>query len=286
MDFVKFKTLTRLEQSLFGLPIALTGALLPFFQKGFAATLTLSNYLLYLLVFPAFLAARISGMAFNQWLDSSIDALNPRTCKRPIPAKLVSNKQSKSIAFGFLALFLLLCYLINPLCFYCSLLVAPWLLLYSLMKRIHYSAHFVLGTVHAFAPIMAYSAITNSFSMASLFIGLGALFFIAGNDIIYALQDLLFDRAHKLHSIPSRFGKERSWKIAKGSHALALTFFSLAGIVATLPLLYFLAIPLMVLSFRDFYRRVEKEPASFFRCTVFVSASLFFSTLLALLVSR
>lgn len=283
LDFVKFKALTRFEQSLFGLPIALTGALLPFFEKGFFASLTFSNFISFLFILPAFFAARISGMAFNQLVDSKIDALNPRTMKRPIPSRLVKASQAKTIAFGFLFLFLFFTYCIAPLCFFFSLAAAPLIFLYSYMKRVHYSCHFVLGIIHALSPIMAYLAIKKEVGIPSLFLGLGAFFFIAGNDIIYALQDLDFDRQQKLHSFPAHFGKEKSVGFSKILHLFSIFCFGLSGFSAHLPWIYYSALPLIFLTFRGFYQNFEKEPSAFFRCTVFVSASLFLSTLLSFL---
>lgn len=232
MNFAAFKDLTRLEQTLFALPMVLSGALISL--KG-----ELTFQLSWLWIFPAFLAARISGMSFNQLIDRHIDAKNPRTKNRAIPSGRVSEGQARVIAWGTLFLFLLSCAQINRYCLILSPVVAFLIYIYSYMKRIHPSCHFVVGLIHFMGPLMAGLAIAEKISMAHLFLGSAALFSIAGNDIVYAIQDEEFDRKEGLFSLPSRFGVKKCLLLTRGLHIICLICLALVGVYAHFAPVYY-----------------------------------------------
>ncbi len=279
MRFTIFKDITRLEHSLFGLPIVLAGALLALRKY---PPLTVEAWLPILWIFPAFFAARISGMAFNQLIDRKIDAKNPRTQNRALPSQKIDASQVLSIAFLSLFSFLLICFQINPLCFYCSLGAAVLIGGYSYMKRIHASSHFILGLIHLCGPVMAWITVTGSLSWTPIFLGGAAFFVIAAEDIVYAIQDIEFDRMHRLHSIPARFGVKKSLWISRFSHFSSLVMLFLLGWITPLSLPYFLIIPFLGALFFLSHRKISKTPLEplFFWNNVIFS----FATLMAVLV--
>lgn len=271
MNITAFKKLTRIEQTLFGLPFVISGALLPITQ------MEVSFSFKWLWIFPAFMLARISGMAFNQLIDYKIDAKNPRTEKRAIPTGLVSEKEAGIVAWGSLFLFLLVCLQINKLCFLLAPFAAFLLFIYSYLKRFTASCHFVLGIIHFLGPVMASVAISGSLLIAPLFLGLAAALSIIGNDIVYAIQDYDFDKKENLHSLPSRLGIERSFLVARIAHIGCLFALLFVGKMAYLPVFYYLLIPIAALIFYRFHNSLRQkivEPLFFF-CNVAISFTVF-----------
>lgn len=263
-----FKELTRLEQTFFGLPLLLAGALLPFIQR----EITLSWSVLW--IFPAFLLARISGMAFNQVVDRAIDAKNPRTLGRPIPTGRVSELQAKRVAWLSLVLFLVVCAQINLLCVLLAPLAAFLLFSYSYLKRITPACHFVLGFIHLLSPVMASIAVSGTILPSAIALGVASALLFAGSDIIYALQDLDFDREMRLFSIPAWLGREKSLFVARLCHLFSVVVLLAVGVLAHLPLLYFLSTLVVALTFFRFHKAALSEGA-FFRCNTLASFCIF-----------
>jgi 4-hydroxybenzoate polyprenyltransferase len=286
MNFEKFKELTRLEQIFFGLPFVISGALLPFADFTFINQINLKYCLHWLWIIPAFMAARISGMAFNQLIDRHIDAENPRTKDRVLPAKRVSPKQAACVAWCALISFLFICSQLNLLCFILAPFAAFLLFIYSYMKRIHSSCHFVLGLIHFLSPFMAWIAIKGSYGFPPIFLGLAALLSITGNDIVYALQDYEFDRKKGLHSIPSRLGQVKSLQLAQCLHVLCVLSLFFLGLVAKLHWIFFFA-PLLVgfilYYFHMTFGRTPKGKESlFFSSNILVSFAVLIFTFLGI----
>lgn len=271
MHFTAFKDFTRLEFTLFAFPFVLAGALLSLSSTPFTAE--------WIWIIPTFLMARISGMAFNQYIDREIDARNPRTENRVIPSGKVSVKEAQVVAWGGLLLFLLLCFQINLLTALLAPIAASLLFIYSYMKRIHASCHFVLGAIHLLGPVMAYTALTGSFSLSSLFLGGAAAALIVGNDIMYAIQDYAYDSNEGLFSIPSRYGVEKSKQISLLIHAFCPLMLLAAGLSGDLPPFYYFVVPFVTLILFYFHFNLAKKAevnTCFFVCNVTIS----FSTLL------
>lgn len=267
-----FRKLTRIEQSLFALPFALSGALL--------SGVALSWQWLWMVL--AVLLARISGMAFNQLIDRHIDASNCRTQGRPIPSGKVSAKEAAWIASGCLLAFIFLCLYINVRTFLLCLPAAFLIVIYSYMKRIHWSCHFVLGAIHCFGPIMAYTALADAFSLQPLFLGAGAAFLIAGNDMIYAIQDYEFDCASGLYSLPARLGIKNSLHISRLCHLATLVMLFSLGLSADFPYLYYLLLLVVGAIFVLFQSAVSKNKVHYF---AICNASVAFSILFFLMIS-
>ena len=180
------------EQTLFALPFALIGVL-------FAGGGTFMNWIW---AITALVAARTAGMSFNRVIDADIDARNPRTSDRLIPKGEVQPSTVWLTAIISCLVLIGVSYLLNPLCFKLSFVAVLLLFTYSYFKRFSASSHFYLGFVEAAVPIGGYLAVTGEFSLVPFVLGFAILTWIAGLDIVYALQDKTFDEKEKLHSFP------------------------------------------------------------------------------------
>ena len=199
----------------------------------------------------AAVSARNFAMGVNRYLDRDIDALNPRTKNRPS----VDGRVSESTMIGFIVLnagvFIWVAYLINSLALRLSIPILIILGAYTIFKRFSSLAHIILGVSLGLAPIAGEVAVAGTISTWSLFLAGGVVFWVAGFDLLYSLQDIEFDKEHNLHSIPSKFGAKNTMHIAKLFHTLTivlwiffvifaeLTFFSqLAVILSAIMLTY------------------------------------------------
>lgn len=210
----EYAKLVRLSHTLFALPFALASM--------FVAADGLPSLKVFLLILACMFFARNGAMAFNRLSDARFDALNPRTAMRHLPA----NKLSKnSVLFFIIAngvLFVLAAYFLNTLAFYCSLPLFLFLLSYSLWKRFSFLSHFMLGAAIGLSPLGAWIAVKGSFALFPAVLGVMLMLWMAGFDIIYASQDMEIDRKLGLHSVPAKFGIEKSMKIALFCHIAML----------------------------------------------------------------
>ena len=200
-------SLVRLSHTVFGLPFALAAAGLAH-RSALAhggEGLTLARLGLILL---AFTGARTAAMGFNRIVDRRIDADNPRTAGRELPAGLLSLRSAWALTLGSILVFLLAAWSLGPVPLYLSPLCLLIILGYSLFKRFSWSAHLVLGVALALAPGGAWLAVTGTLNdlTTPLWLMLAVACWVAGFDVIYSLQDHDFDRGRGLHSIPVRFG--------------------------------------------------------------------------------
>lgn len=211
----------KFSHTVFSMPFAVVG-----FLTGTGKSQTFPNLYIILAVILSLVFARSSAMAFNRWVDNSIDALNPRTRNREIPSKVISRKHALIFTVINALLFVFCTYFINELCFYLSPLALLIILGYSYTKHISWLCHFLLGLSLMIAPVGAYIAVSSSISSEILLLGFAVLFWVAGFDILYSIQDMDFDIQHGLHSVPSRFGDLAALKIARFSHFIATLFLS------------------------------------------------------------
>ncbi len=218
MNIQAFERLILLKHTLFGMTWLGASALLPYLQNDPPAFLLRP----WLLLIGAFCSARFSGMCFNSYFDRSFDAKNPRTKNRPLPQGEISPPMCAFQACFFLFLFFLASWSINWLSGLMSLAVALAVVLYSLTKRISPLCHFALGIIYFFAPFCAWAALTGEISPNPVFFGLACFLTISASDIIYACQDIEFDRAIGLYSIPALFTVKKALLIACGLHYLAV----------------------------------------------------------------
>ena len=208
MEMIKF------SHTIFALPFALSGALLA--VRGLPS----GRQLLFIIL--AMVGARTAAMAMNRLIDADIDAKNPRTATRAIPAGLLS----KGAVFGAIvlsvALLLWSAAMLNPLCLKLSPIALGFLVLYSYCKRFTALAHIVLGLCLAAAPIGAWVALTGKIELPAIVLGLIVLFWVSAFDMLYALQDLEYDRSVGLHSIPVALGVNGSLWLSRLFHLITV----------------------------------------------------------------
>ncbi len=222
----KYFSLVLFAHSIFALPFALIG-----FFLGVTSSKNPFNWLIFILVILCMVFARNAAMAFNRYLDRHIDAINPRTVNRDIPAGKVSSSSALTFVIVNCILFVVATAFINSLCLYLSPVALFVVLFYSYTKRFTALCHLVLGLGLALAPIGAYIAVTGQFNIIPLFYSFAVLFWVSGFDIIYALQDEDFDREQKLHSIPATLGIKNALRLSVVLHVLS-------ALCVILPLFY------------------------------------------------
>lgn len=234
-----YGSLVRFSHSIFALPFALCGAWLA--AGGVPHVQSL------LLVVVCAVCARTAAMAFNRLVDARIDAQNPRTAQREIP----SGKISPAAAIGLIVVsslgFIAAAFGLNALSGWLSLPVLGVLFLYSYMKRLHWSAHLVLGLSLAIAPLGAYLAVRGEVRAdvePVLYLALAVLTWVAGFDLIYACQDAQFDREQGLASIPARFGIARALQVSALLHGITVVALLLCGFSAHLGWCWWVALAL------------------------------------------
>ena len=209
-----FLSLVVFAHTVFALPFALLSAVLA------ADGVPGGRTLLWILI--AMVAARSAAMSFNRIVDRRIDAKNPRTARREIPAGVVSPAAAALFCAGSAALFVVAAAQLNHLCLVLSPVALAIVLGYSYAKRVTSFAHLLLGLALAIAPVGAWVAVTGAFALPPVLLGFTVLFWVAGFDVIYSLQDEEFDRAEGLRSIPARFGAARALQIARLFHGATL----------------------------------------------------------------
>jgi 4-hydroxybenzoate polyprenyltransferase len=186
--------------------------------------------------------ARNSAMAFNRYLDRDIDSKNPRTKQRDIPAGRISPTSALTFTIANCVLFIGATWFINPLCFFLSPVALFVVLGYSATKRFTALCHLVLGLGLALAPIGAYLVVTGHFAATPLFFSLSVLCWVSGFDIIYALQDIDFDKSEQLHSIPAYLGKVNALRLSSFLHVLSALFVIMPVFYTTVGLPYYIGI--------------------------------------------
>src|SRR5580698_9701078 len=213
LDMIKF------EHSVFALPFALTGALLAFRETGFHAT---NTWWTVLWIVVAMVGARSAAMAFNRLVDAEIDAQNPRTRSRHIPAGLLSRAFGWGFTVASSALFLFAAFELNTLCFRLAPVALAIVFAYSFTKRFTHLSHIVLGFALGIAPAAAWIAVRGSLDPRILWLTAAVTFWTAGFDIIYSCQDYEFDCDLQLYSVPRLVGIGRALTIARVLHVLMI----------------------------------------------------------------
>jgi 4-hydroxybenzoate polyprenyltransferase len=216
LDMIKF------EHTVFALPFAFIGALLA--GKGLP-TMWQAGWIL-----AAMVGARSAAMTFNRIADLRYDALNPRTRERALPHGTLSLRFAAVFTIAMSALFIFSAWRLNTLCFYLSFPTLAILLSYSYTKRFTSLSHIVLGFAVGCAPLAAWLAVRGEFALPPVLLSAAVMFWVAGFDLIYALQDLEFDREAKLFSLPSKFGIATTLRVSTLFHAA--TVLLLAGTAA------------------------------------------------------
>ncbi|NQY20823.1 MAG: 4-hydroxybenzoate polyprenyltransferase [Campylobacteraceae bacterium] len=190
----------------------------------------------------AALSARNFAMGFNRYLDRDIDALNPRTANRPSVDGRIS---VKSMLVFFLAnafIFILVAYFVNDLAFYLAVPILLIIASYSYFKRFSYLAHLILGISLALAPIAGVVAVSETITLWSLYLSVGVMFWVAGFDLLYSLQDIEVDTKLGLHSVPSKFGAKKTMLFSKILHILTVIFWAFFVLEADVGVFAYIAV--------------------------------------------
>jgi len=221
-----YMRLVKFEHTIFALPFALIGFFLAVVHYSAEPSLILLFKVLGCMVF-----ARNSAMGFNRYLDRSFDAANPRTLTREIPMGIIAPAGALLFVIVNALVFILMSLMINDMCFYLSPVALLIILGYSYTKRITPFCHFILSAGLALAPIGAYLAVAARFDIAPLLFSMMVFFWVSGFDIIYASQDIDFDRAYRLKSIPAVTGIKNALRLSIIAHFITVIFVILAGIL-------------------------------------------------------
>ena len=266
-----FNELVMFEHSIFSLPFIFIAMIV-------AADGWFGFYLLLMGLFAA-LSARNFAMGVNRYADRDIDSQNPRTASRP---NVDGRLDSKSIlifiiinAFAFIAI----AYMINPLAFKLSIPILFVLGSYSYFKRFSSLAHIVLGISLGLAPIAGVVAVSATIPLWSLLLSLGVIFWVAGFDLLYSLQDMEFDKENNLYSIPSRYGANRTLLISSFFHILTVIFWASFILVAGLGIFAWIAVGLsmIMLSYEHYLVRKDftKIDRAFFTVNGYLGIAFF-----------
>jgi 4-hydroxybenzoate polyprenyltransferase len=229
----------RFSHSVFALPFALTGALLAWQTAPFAW-----RQILWVIV--AMVAARSAAMGFNRLVDARMDALNPRTAAREIPAGALSRREASIFVLASSLIFMVAATMLNPLCGMLSPLALIIVFWYSLAKRFTSYTQVFLGLAMAVAPVGGWLAAGGPIDAPQPWLlGLAIGLWVGGFDILYACQDVEFDRANGLKSIPVRFGVARSLWISRAMHVATIACMAALGVLVSLGPIYFAGVVLV-----------------------------------------
>ena len=220
LDMIKF------EHTIFALPFAFIGALLA--RKGLPTAWQLTWIVL------AMIGGRSAAMTFNRIADVRYDWSNPRTRKRALPQGTLSMGFAVVFTIVMSLLFVFAAWQLNSLCFYLSFPTLAILLLYSYTKRFTWLSHVVLGFAVGCAPLAAWLAIDGEFAWPPVFLSGAVTFWVAGFDLIYALQDVEFDRKAKLFSLPSRYGVAPALRVSSVFHGATVILLIATAVITNL----------------------------------------------------
>jgi 4-hydroxybenzoate polyprenyltransferase len=232
---LRHANLVRLPHTVFALPFALVGVVL----ASYVAPITLRAALW---VVVAFTTARFAAMGFNRIVDRELDARNPRTRSREIPSGAMTVREASVAVTVASLLFVIAAWQLNTLCLLLAPIALAWVLFYSYTKRFTRWSHLVLGVGLSIAPVGGYLAITGHWSSPwwmLIALAIAVATWVGGFDILYALQDVSFDRENGLYSVPSTFGEANALGIARVLHLTTVVALALAGLGAGAGALYF-----------------------------------------------
>ena len=219
-----FNELVMFKHSIFSLPFIFIAMLVSSVQVNNSAWFGFNLLVLGIL---AAISARNFAMGFNRYMDRDIDALNPRTINRPNVDGRISAKQMLIFTIANALVFIFVAYFVNTLAFYLSIPILLIIGSYSYFKRFSYLAHIILGVSLALAPIAGVVAVSETIPLWSILLSIGVMFWVAGFDLLYSLQDIEVDKKLGLHSIPSKFGAKKTMLISKIFHSLTVIFWLL-----------------------------------------------------------
>ena len=279
----KVKTLLEMikfSHTVFAFPFALMGVVLASLASGHAP-----GFLQVFWICMAMVGARSAAMGLNRLIDAKIDADNPRTAERHIPAGKVSISEALLFILVALLVFFLAAWMLNPLCLKLAPVVVGLFILYAYCKRFTHYAHIVLGLCLGIAPIGAWIALRGDIGWPVIPLAVAVLLWVAGFDIFYALQDYDVDVERGLHSIPAKLGKQKSFTLVRIFHGLMLVFLLLVIPGSGLGWIYFAGV--VVVALLLVYEHLLVKPddlsrldAAFFNMNGYISVTIFIFTLI------
>jgi 4-hydroxybenzoate polyprenyltransferase len=271
LEAIKFK------HTIFALPFALMG--LVYAAEGVPDARTLGWILV------AMVGARTAAMAFNRIADRTIDALNPRTRQRALPAGLLTVRQMATLMAGAIVAFVYAAWQLNWLCFWLSPVALAIILGYSYSKRFTPLSHYWLGLSLGIAPSATWIAVRGTLELPPILLTLAVALWVAGFDILYSLQDYEFDKQYGLRSLPETLGKAQAIAVSRLSHLLCIGLFALAGYTLQVGWLYYVGVAFAALMLAYEQSLVKPDDLSkldlaFFTMNGYVSIGLFLFSLL------
>ena len=280
----------KIEHTLFSLPFVLSAAVLAIYYLSSSSILSLEFWSVvpwqsFVWIALCLLGARSAGMSLNRIIDAEIDARNPRTAEREIPAGKISKTQAWIFTLFSFAFLIYGAFQLPKLCQILLPIPVIWVFVYPYLKRLTWFAHFFLGTTLAGATLGGWIAITGTVdTLAPVYLSLAVCFWVSGFDIIYATQDLDFDREAKLHSVPSVFGRDKALRLARFLHFLTPLFLFWAGESLGLGLIYKLGTLAVIAALFYEQKLVQdgKIEAAFFTVNSWISVLIFVFVLLDL----
>jgi len=290
----RYANFVKLPHTLFALPFTGVGAILASYESATGISVAAAGWIVL-----AFTSARFAAMGFNRIVDRRYDALNPRTKLRELPSGRLTMPQAVGAVIVASALFMFSAFQLNALCGWLSPIALAWTFFYSFTKRFTSLSHYVLGLSLGIAPAGAYLSVSGHWTEPAwalpLLVG-AVVLWVSGFDIIYALQDIDFDRGHGLNSIPARLGVRRSLLLSRAGHGISVILFALIFVLNAFPVHWFyaaaVAVAAVLLHFGHASVKVpDNRPIdvraidrAFFRTNVLVSMSFFALTLLDRLI--
>jgi 4-hydroxybenzoate polyprenyltransferase len=270
-----YLSMIKFSHSVFALPFAFTAA---FFAAGGIPSL---SQIFWIIV--AMIGARSAAMGMNRIIDREMDAKNPRTRMREIPSGKIKVSDAAIFIFISLAAMLFAAFMLNPLCLKLSPVAIAVLVAYSYTKRFTWLSHIVLGIAISGAPLGAWIAVKGNVNIEIIPLVFAVIFWLAGFDILYALQDLEFDRSHGLYSIPKRFGISNGLLISRVLHFFTWCLLILSGCIFSTGVIYFAGVGIVgILLFYE-HSLVKEDDLSkldmaFFNMNGYISVTVFLFT--------
>ncbi len=278
----------KFEHTIFALPFAYLGMVLaardhngwPGLDKLIWITLAMAG-------------ARTLAMTLNRLIDARMDALNPRTASRALPKKLLSTGEMVLFALVSALVLAFSAWQLNPLCFYLTPVALLFLVGYSYTKRFTWLCHLALGLTDGIAPIGGWLAVNPTISVANLvpplLLGLAVAAWVGGFDLIYACQDIAFDRAHKIYSIPARFGPMRALQVSEMAHGASVGLLAAVGAQLSLGWPFWIGVGVAAWLLIWEHRLVHPDDFSqldiaFFNMNGYIAVSVFVLSLLGVLL--
>ncbi|HHN66354.1 MAG TPA: DoxX family membrane protein [Nitrospirae bacterium] len=274
---VLYLRMIKFSHSVFALPFAFTAMVLA------ADGIPRAGQILWIAV--AMVSGRTAAMGLNRIIDRRIDAENPRTAGREIPSGKIKVTEAMVFVLISLIVFFFAAYMLNPLCLRLAPIAVFFFILYPYTKRFTWLSHVVLGIAISGAPLGAWIAIRGSIDVDILPLCIAVVFWLAGFDVLYALQDLDFDQSKGLYSIPARFGVKRALFLSRGFHLITWSLLLVTALVFRLGALYYIGLLLVATLLVHEHRLVKEDDLSklnmaFFNMNGYISIAVFLFTTL------